>query len=200
VSQVLERIESLAGGVYDLPVCWTITLLAAIRKTDDLDYLALDRIERCIGASDALEHRIGAFSLKAQALFMFNQLPAAVEASQLALDCAMRRDDPDTLASCRVNVATYLAELGDERMGPQAKELMAAVRDFRKDDLSQDQLDTLGLVEIVFAGTPEEVDHGLELCRKALEKDPTNPVAERYFDLRKLVAEDKRVQIAARKS
>jgi hypothetical protein len=199
VGGILQRIEDFADGSYDLPVCWAITTLAALREDDDLDQLALDRIERCIGASDELVHRIGAFSLKAQALFMFNQLPDAVEASLLALDCAQRYGNEETLALCRLNVATFLAELGDKRMGPSARALMAKVKEFRdgEENLQRVELDTLGLVEIVFGETREAVAEGMRLCKAALAKEPENPAAQRYCELHTLLAEDKLAQLAA---
>jgi ppGpp synthetase/RelA/SpoT-type nucleotidyltranferase len=175
---MLARIEAFALEEFDPHSCWAMIQLAAIRATDDLDFVALDRIDRNVAlARDPLE-RVIVLNIKAIALFLFGQLADAVEVSELALEAALQvAGHPEVVASCQANLAYSLAEFGDKRGAARAKrlveEFLAASGGEKK--LSGGDLHTVGLVKIVFGETREEVEEGLDLCKRGVRR--TTPAA-----------------------
>jgi ppGpp synthetase/RelA/SpoT-type nucleotidyltranferase len=192
VARMLARIDGVAKKGYDFESCWAMTMLAALRDSDDLDYQALDYVERWVLAAVDHADKTNALRLKAFAFFVFNNLPAAADAAELELEVTERAGvEADTILS-KANAAAHLAEAGDPRMAGRARELIGDVVSFRggEDKLMQDELDTVGLVQIVF-GEADEIRRGRKLCKKALDLDLQNPAAQAFYELRKRLAKEK---------
>jgi len=187
-ADAIESIRAFSGS-YDGVTGWALTVLAARRERDDLDQLALDYINRWVMAPTTAESKVWSLSLKATALYIFNDLPAAIDASESALRSAQALDD-ESVAGCKANVAALLAEFG--RGEKRARQLMEEVARFRGGEgkLLQHELDTLGLIKIVF-GKKREIEAGKRLCQKALERDPTNKSAKAYCELHIVLADEK---------
>jgi ppGpp synthetase/RelA/SpoT-type nucleotidyltranferase len=194
VAPMLARIDRLARQGYDVKSCWAIIMLAALRDDDDLDYVALDYIDRWVNAARAHDDRTNALRTKAFALFVFNHLPAAADAAELELEVWERGSDRQEIAASRANVAAYLAEVGHERMEERARELVEKVIEYRgRENLPPDELDTVGLVKIVFGKTKGEIQDGIRLCKEAVEayEEPDNLTAKAFFELRKSLAKER---------
>jgi ppGpp synthetase/RelA/SpoT-type nucleotidyltranferase len=195
VATMLARIDALADGGYDVPSCWAMIVLAALRDADDLDYVALDYIERWVNSASDQADRLKALRSKAFALFVFNHLPAAADAAELELEETERTGDEEAIALSQANVAAHLAEVGHDRMAERARELAEAVIDYRgRDDLPADELDTIGLVKIVFGETKEEIREGMELCKEAVEEagdEPGKLAAKAFYELRMNLAKER---------
>jgi hypothetical protein len=197
-TELLPRIMTVAGDSHDLATCWNLTRLASLRERDDFDYLALDRIERRISSCREPRELLGAYSIKAFALLIFNEVAGAVEAAELALHFAEREDDPELVVMAKSNFASVLAELGNPRMEERARSLVEDVVRFHgsEQDLPPDELDTVGHVKIVFGKTAEEVEDGKRLCEEAAAKEPQDVEAALFLPLRELVARAKLAELA----
>lgn len=189
-------------------ICWALAVLAARRESDDLDFVALDHIERLVLRSSTDEERVFAFTLKGLALFVFNKIPAAVEASESALESARSLERSaqtaevaaaaaEAATTCMGNIATYLAELGNVSVERRARGLMDEVVAARGgvEQLEDNELDTLGLIKIIYGRTKAEVTDGKRLCRNAGSRKPADKTARAFSRMHVQLADEKLSQL-----
>lgn len=185
VNEVVDRIHKYRDQFkkVDRGICRIIALLAVIRDTDDLDGVALEYADRLICALTS-KNKCKAYMLKSVMFWSFNRLENAINEAKGALSFAKRITDKSLINPAKINIAYFIADLGDKNREDQARKY---INELRKAVLSKEDeenfLDADGYTKIVFGQTVEEVSEGLTLCERAFNQSETKDVAEPFFKI-----------------
>lgn len=194
--EVGSKIDKLAGAKHTMATCHLYLMLASIRTSDDLDEVALDRISRCLQVAATPTETLDAYLLKGLALFCFGRLGDAVDVTLEALREAEAKL-PTYARTARSNAAYYLCEAADSDLGKKwdARRLAAQLIDAVLveaggiENLEPHELDTVGLVQIVRGESEEQVQRGLDICRRARDGNTKNPeTADVFYKLHERMA------------
>jgi ppGpp synthetase/RelA/SpoT-type nucleotidyltranferase len=195
ISDVLRKVEAFKDRFgYDFDAARLMTTLAVMQNDDDLDYLALNYIERWAQRDISRAEAERAVSFMGTAYFSFNRLLQAVDLAERALQMAVRNGDEHRIVECKVNLAHYLASRGDDREGlrrERALLLIAEVSTDRGHQMQPSQVDTVGFVKIVFGQTPAEVKEGLDFCTRARRASGDDPMFEASYTLHSEIAKSR---------
>ena len=165
----------------DIDLCRIIALLAVIRDTNDIDGLALEYADRLIHALTSKD-KCKAYILKSLMFWSFNRLEDAINEAERTLSFAKRIRDERLINLTKINIAYFIADLGDKDREDQARKCINEVKKvvLLKED-EEAFSDTDGYVKIVFGQTIEEIREGLRLCELAYIQSKTKDVAEPFF-------------------
>jgi len=192
VSEILSRIQvcKTQYGITPGLVRATV-LLASLRETNDLDWLALDMAQGLVMVSQDKD-KGRAHRLKSLVCFCCGKLEDAIRESEFSLRNAEANGDVELAHLARNNIAYFIADVGDSGREEYARECIGKVI---QEDKRPEFLDTYGYVLISFGKTPEEIEEGLSFCSKACAQDSSPEVGQRFLDIHKKKAYERMLEI-----
>lgn len=199
--------------------CRALSFLASTRATGDLNERCLSTIEEWVDGCEDGKDKGRAMLFKALAMHLLGETQLAVDYGRDALDYCKKLRVLENGA--RMNLAYFIADYyfirrhhikdTDEKLAvalrDEANQLIEQVDRVRAIDGTSDDLDTQGLVKIVFGVTPEEIRDGLSLCRKSrnnviaaaesgdLVAKAREPVVTAFFELHERRASERLLEL-----
>lgn len=198
MSDIIARIDRFSDGSPDVYSSRLITFLACIREKNDLDYLALDHIDRWVTRSTGVD-LLKALNSKGLALDCLDRIPEAIEVGEKAVELAKTTEEGQiALPFLALNLAYYLAELGGEpdcATATRATQMtdLAVTKGEGVANLSPDERDTIGYVKIVFGRNRSEIQKGIDVCQQAFDNANRDyaDLAKAYLDFHLDIAKER---------
>lgn len=189
--KVIHIIEKLADYSKDHKVnhhfCRALGLLAALRRDDELDSLALNYADRFLAESPPTAKAVP-MNFRGLLLYCFDRIPDAIAQTREAIVAADAEGQPKLRFVTRQNLAYYIADgenAQSKEEGSRTLEEAKAILDQDQDLMAEKKMkvlmSTLGYFKITFGKDLNEVEDGWKLCRDATDGHPMGPVGAKAY-------------------